>query len=262
MGLLLSWGMHAFYHAMATITGALIGSFLNVVIHRLPRGQDMVVARSACPACRDPIPFYLNVPVLAWLALRGRCRACRAPIHWRYPVVEVLMAAVFWGAFPAELTSASLYGYAFTCAFASIMVCHFFIDLEHRLLLDKLNLALLLLVLPHGLVFQPAGHWFWGAVIGLGGPFLVAWAFYKLKGQVGLGGGDIKLWGVLGFLLGPRGIVENIFWSCMLGSLVGIGLMMLKRYDRSKGIPFGPFIIVVSLLQLFSPSLLRQFAIF
>ena len=247
---------------MAGILGALIGSFLNVLIYRLPRNKDFVMARSACPHCGDPIPFYLNVPLLGFAILLGRCRACKARIHWRYPVVELFSALVFAGSLPLHDDMASIYTYVMTCAVSCALIVHFFIDLEHKLLLDKINVYLLLLILPYSVIFLTFDHWVWGALIGFGGPLLISWAFYKLKGKVGLGGGDIKLWGVLGLLLGPIGILENIFLSSFLGSLVGVALMARKSYQADQGIPFGPFIIVVAMAQLYFPEFMRTISIF
>lgn len=243
------------YKIFAGIFGLLIGSFLNVVIYRLPLKMDLVKARSACPHCAYQIPWWLNIPVLAWLALRGKCQNCSKPIHWRYPLVELFMGSVFYLSFPASLDNVLFFQWFFQCFFTAILICHFFIDLDHKLLLDKLNLYLLLLILPFSVVFNPPVFWIMGALIGFGAPYAVSWLFFKWKGKIGLGGGDIKLWGVLGVFLGPLGIIENIFLSCFLGSIIGVSLIVAKRYDRNAGLPFGPFIIVVALIQLFFPWL-------
>ncbi len=250
--------MLGLYRFFAAILGAILGSFLNVVIYRLPRAKDMVVARSACPLCQAPIPWWCNVPLISWLVLRGKCRSCSGAIHWRYPVVEGLVALIFFLSFPSHWAPQELFRWVFLCAYSSVLVCHFFIDLEHRLLLDSLNIYLLCLVLPFAAVHYSPAHWLAGGLFGFLGPLGVSWAFYKLKGKVGLGGGDIKLWGVLGVLLGPYGIMENIFMSCMLGSLVGIALILAKRYDRENGIPFGPYIIIVAMVQAYFPDVLSR----
>jgi prepilin signal peptidase PulO-like enzyme (type II secretory pathway) len=247
--------MEELYRIFAGILGLLVGSFLNVIIHRLPQGKDIVVARSACPCCGNLISWYFNIPVVAWLYLRGKCSHCDQKIHWRYPLIELSVGLVFYVTFPSDMTYYPLLNWFFKSYFFCVLTCHFFIDLKHRLLLDKLNLALFVLVLPFSLIFYAPMHWLMGAVIGFAAPYGVSWAFYKLKGKIGLGGGDIKLWTVLGLFLGPFGIMENIFLSCLLGSIVGVGLIAFKKYDRDLGIPFGPFIIIVSLLQLYFPHL-------
>lgn len=246
----------------AATVGAIVGSFLNVLIHRLPRGEDVVFARSACPACGARIPFYFNIPLVSYLWLRGKCRACAGPIRLRYPLVEALTALLFLLALPDSVDGASLYGYVLTVAVGAALIVHLFIDLEHRLLLDKVNFYLLFLLLPYGVVFHTPAHWLGGALLGFGGPFLVSWAFYKLRGKIGLGGGDIKLWGVLGLFLGPAGVLENIFLSCLLGSLVGIFLIWRGRYDAEAGIPFGPYIIVVAFGQILFPAALNAVSVF
>jgi leader peptidase (prepilin peptidase)/N-methyltransferase len=126
------------------------------------------------------------------------------------------------------------------------------------LLPDVLNIYLLCLVLPYAVIFFAPIHWLTGGGFGFLGPLAVSWLFYKWKGKVGLGGGDIKLWGVLGIFLGPFGILENIFMSCLLGSVIGISLILAKRYDRDGGIPFGPFIIVVTLVQIYFPGFISK----
>ncbi len=252
----------SFIAISAAVLGALVGSFLNVLIHRLPRGGDVVFARSACPSCGGRIPFYLNVPLLSYAWLRGKCRGCGAAIRIRYPLVEALAALLFVVALPGELSSTTLYGYVLTVAVGAALIVHFFIDLEHRLLLDKVNLYLLFLLLPYGVIFHTPAHWLGGALLGFGGPFFVSWAFYKLRGKIGLGGGDIKLWGVLGLFLGPAGVMENIFLSCLLGSVVGMYLIWRGRYNGEDGIPFGPFIIGVAFAQILFPLQMDVISVF
>jgi prepilin signal peptidase PulO-like enzyme (type II secretory pathway) len=125
-----------------------------------------------------------------------------------------------------------------------------------------LNIYLLCIILPFVLVYHSPLHWIMGGAFGLLAPMGVSWGFYKWKGKVGLGGGDIKLWGVLGIYLGLQGVIENIFYSCFVGSIVGLGLIFFKKYDHDGGIPFGPFIILVAFFQIYLPSLLDLVRIF
>lgn len=247
---------------IAGVAGALVGSFLNVLIYRMPRGEDFVFSRSKCPKCSDSIPPYYNLPLIGFVLLRGKCRSCRQAISWRYPSVELLTAIIFYLNFPRSLDSAEIYHYVLVCGVSAALIVHFFIDLEHRLLLDKINIYLLMLILPYVLIFFAPAHWIIGGGLGFLGPLAVSWAFYKLKGKVGLGGGDVKLWGVLGLLLGPVGIMTNIFFSSLLGSLVGIFLVIRKRYQNDAGIPFGPFIIIVTLAQIFYPDFFVSLGLF
>lgn len=216
------------------------------------------MTRSACPKCDAAIPWWCNIPVASWLALRGKCRSCEAPISIRYALVELAAGLIFYLSFPSEVSAVTVFQWLFYAAISSVLICHFFIDLQHKILPDVLNIYLLGLVLPYALIFFAPTHWLTGGGFGFFGPFGVSWLFYKWKGKVGLGGGDIKLWGVLGILLGPFGILENIFMSCLLGSVVGISLILAKRYDREGGIPFGPFIIVVSMVQMYFPGLFHR----
>lgn len=252
--------MSYLFQFYAFIFGALIGSFLNVVILRLPEKKDLALERSSCPKCGTLIKWYQNIPLLSFLFLRGRCRQCRAKISWQYPLVELGTAFLSLFLFPSTLSSQSLMLYLVYFFIGCIFICHFVIDLRHQLLLDKLNIALLVIVLPFVIFFKPYQNWVLGGVVGFMGPFTVSWLFYKLKGQVGLGGGDIKLWGILGLMLGPIGVIHNIFLSCLLGSLIGLSLIALKLLKKNQAIPFGPFILVVATVQLYFPWVLAEFS--
>jgi leader peptidase (prepilin peptidase)/N-methyltransferase len=127
---------------------------------------------------------------------------------------------------------------------ACVFICHFFIDLEHRILPDALNIYLGLIFLLHGLLFSTWQSWLLGFLIGGGFPLLVSWGFYLYAKKEGLGLGDVKLFAVLGLILGPFGIVMNIFLSCFVGSVVGVSLLASKRIARDYPIPFGPFILL------------------
>ncbi len=249
------------YRIYAGIFGALIGSFLNVVIYRLPIGKNLAMERSHCPSCHALIPWWHNIPIVSWIILRGKCAYCKQKINFQYLLVELITATIFCISFPVEVTTHSLWSWGFKASLSAILICHFFIDLKHKLLLDVLNIYLLCIILPFVLVYHSPVHWISGGAFGFLVPMAVSWGFYKLKGKIGLGGGDIKLWGVLGLYLGIQGIIENIFFSCFVGSIVGIALILMKKYDRDGGIPFGPFIIVVALVQVYFPGLLNIWAI-
>lgn len=242
------------FRVYAFIFGSMIGSFLNVVIYRLPLHRSLVTPRSSCPSCGTMIKWYQNIPIVSFLVLRAKCGFCGFPISWKYPMVELLMGLIAVLLFPETLSSYTLFEYAFYFSIACIFVSHFFIDLAHKLLLDSLNIYLALLILPYTIMFHTPFYWGVGALIGFGVPFAVTWGFYKIRGTIGLGGGDIKIWGILGLLLGPQGIVHNIFLSCFLGSLVGVAMIATKKMTRETALPFGPFIIIVASLQIYFPS--------
>ncbi len=236
----------------------MIGSFLNVVILRLPVKKDLVKARSACPQCSAQLRWYHNIPVFSFLFLRGKCGFCGVRISWRYPLIELLTGLIAFWLFPESWDNLSLAIYTFQFTLACIFICHFFIDLDHQLLLDSLNLYLLAIVFPYVLFFYHWNYWVIGGAIGFGGTLLVTWLFYKIRGQIGLGGGDIKLYGVLGLLLGPTGIVFNIFLSCFLGAVVGLILIALQKTTKNNPLPFGPSILVIASFQIFFPEYAQQ----
>jgi len=130
----------------------------------------------------------------------------------------------------------------------------FLIDLRFKIIPNGLNLYLAILYLVYAVIYLPLNHWLIGGLLGIGFPLIITWIFYLIKGEVGLGGGDIKLFGVLGLYLGPVGLIYNIFFSCFLGSIVGLSLMAMKKMDRKNPIPFGPFIILIASWQMFFPD--------
>ncbi|MGZ3788360.1 MAG: prepilin peptidase [Bacteriovorax sp.] len=236
----------------ATLFGLLIGSFLNALIYRIPLGINIAYPRSSCPKCGHIISWYENIPVLSFLFLRGKCSSCGTKISYQYPMVEILTALFAFSISPRSLDSSYLFNFLFFLGIFSAFLVHFIIDLKHQILPDSINIYLALLFLIVAIITRPWTHWALGFAVGLGFPLLVSWLFYLLKGQVGLGGGDIKLFAVLGIYLGPLQILQNIFLSCFLGAVVGILLMLFKVIKKENPIPFGPFIIVVASLQIFA----------
>lgn len=238
-----------------TIIGLLIGSFLNVIIYRLPRLMSITWVRSHCTDCGKKIYWYENLPVLSYLFLRGKCSGCHSKIAFKYPLVEIIsaLAAFFLSGQVHEVQDLWLYGFYFSVF--SLLLCQFFIDLEHRLLLDSLNLILGLLFFIFGsLYFLPWKVLLLGGLLGYSIPFLINLLFYLLRGIHGLGGGDVKLFGALGLFLGPLGIVHNMVLSCTLGAIVGVGLIIFKKMSKEQPIPFGPFIIIIACWQIYFPS--------
>lgn len=246
--------MEILYSIYAFIFGLLIGSFLNVVILRLPLKKDLVKTRSACTQCGTQLKWYHNIPVLSFLVLKGKCGFCGKRISWRYPLIEMLTGLVSFWLFPDDLTMMSFAHYLFYFAIACIFICHFMIDIDHHLLLDSLNLYLLAIILSYVIFYFNWQFWVIGGAIGFGVPLAVTWLFYKIRGQIGLGGGDIKLFGIIGLFVGPTGIVFNIFLSCMLGAVVGLLMISLKKMQKDKPMAFGPAILLVAALQIFFPQ--------
>jgi leader peptidase (prepilin peptidase)/N-methyltransferase len=257
---------------VAALFGLLVGSFLNVVIHRIPKMMqresdnyvaqesgktpphtdryNLMVPRSACPHCGHQITAMENIPVVSWLALRGKCRKCKAPISPRYPAVELLtgvLAGLLVWTFGSGLAGLA------TLLFLFLLVAMTFIDLDTQLLPDDLTYPLLwagLLVNLHG-TFVPLQD----AVIGAAAGYLVLWSVYWLfklvTGKEGMGYGDFKLLAALGAWLGWQMLPTIILLSSVVGALVGISLIVFAKRGRDKPIPFGPYLAAAGLIALF-----------
>lgn len=255
----------------SAIFGLLIGSFLNVVIHRLPRmmqresdnyvaqesGKPMphtdryniVVPRSACPHCGHQITALENIPVVSYLFLRGKCIECKTPISIRYPIVELLTGAL--SALLIWRFGSGIAGLA-TLVFAYLLIAMTFIDADTRLLPDDLTLPLLwcgLLVNLNG-TFVPLGE----AVVGAAAGYLALWSVYWLfklaTGKEGMGYGDFKLLAALGAWLGWKMLPVIILLSSLVGAIVGISLILFARRGRDNPIPFGPYLAAAGLIAL------------
>ena len=217
---------------LVAMLGAIVGSFLNVVIYRLPRKQSLIFPASRCPHCGTPIAPWDNIPVLSFLILRGRCRACRKPISLRYPIVELTAAATVTAVW---LNSGTALNFAAGAIFALIMLAIFFIDLEHQIVPNALSYPGLLL----GLLLAIPQARFVDALFAAAG----AGAFFLLIAIVsrgGMGGGDIKLAAMMGAFLGWPQIAVALLFAFTLGAAVGLFLIVLKRRSRKDPIPFGP----------------------
>jgi leader peptidase (prepilin peptidase) / N-methyltransferase len=232
---------------LAAVVGAIFGSFLNVVAYRLPRGESLSRPRSRCPQCQTPIKPYDNVPVLSWLALRGRCRSCRAPISARYPLVEavtgLLCALVVIAKGPDE---DALLGLVLVLLLVPITL----IDLDHRIIPNKLTLLGAIVAPALVAVIDPGAlpeHLI--AAVAAGGFFLLAVIAYP----AGMGMGDVKLAAVLGLFLG-RDVGPALLVALVAGTLVGAAVIARKgaREGRKTAVPFGPFLALGGVVALFA----------
>lgn len=229
------------------VIGLCIGSFLNVVIYRLPREMDVSRPRSRCPLCGNLIPWYRNVPVLSWLALRGRCADCGAPISVRYPLVEAAVGLIFaaalyrWGVSWSALASA---------LFGAAMLTLALIDYDFKILPNVITLPGI--VVGFGLSFvDPRVSWIDSAIgILAGGGLLyaVAWAYVKVRGQQGMGMGDVKMIAMIGAFVGWQGVLLTIFLGSFIGSVVGLTLMKVKGRQWDHALPFGTFLALAALI--------------
>jgi leader peptidase (prepilin peptidase)/N-methyltransferase len=260
------------YITASVLLGLCVGSFLNVVIHRVPKMMEarwraecadfsnqepppverynLVVPRSQCPACGHRIGVFENVPLLSYAHLRGKCSACRAPIPLRYPLVEALTGA---------LSGFIVWHFGFTIAagaamfYAWMMIALAFIDLDTFYLPDDLTLPLMWT----GLLFNLAGGFtdLSSAVVGAAGGYLILWVvfwiFKAVTGKEGMGYGDFKLLAAIGAWLGWKMLPLVILLSSFVGAMVGIVLIILARRGRNVPIPFGPYLAIAGLIAMF-----------
>ena len=261
----------SFYITAAVLVGLAVGSFLNVVIHRLPRMMEsewraqcaelagsappdeprynLVVPRSACPACGTAIRARDNIPVVSWLLLRGKCAQCAAPISPRYPIVEALTAAlsalVIWK-FGGNSTGYSV------CVFTWVLIALTFIDADTTLLPDDLTIPLLWLGLLANLFAVIPAVTLSDAVIGAVAGYLILWSVYWVfrltTGKEGMGYGDFKLLAALGAWLGWKALLPVLLLSSVVGAIVGITMIVVQRRGRSVPIPFGPYLATAGFL--------------
>jgi leader peptidase (prepilin peptidase) / N-methyltransferase len=230
--------------------GLLIGSFLNVVIVRLPRRKSIVYPPSNCVSCKKPIAWYDNIPFLSYLILRGRCRKCGKKISIRYWIVETLTALLFFAVFKKFGWGPLLFVREWP--FVAILIAITFIDLRHRIIPDQLSLGGLVLGLSTAHFVPGFGltSAFIGAASGFGIFYLFAWLYFKFAKRDGLGGGDIKLLAMLGAFLGVTGVFYTVLFSSILGSIVGIGYALRagKKNIMRVAIPYGPFLVLAALI--------------
>jgi leader peptidase (prepilin peptidase) / N-methyltransferase len=227
----------------AGVLGAIVGSFLNVVSYRLPRHESLVSPASHCPKCGTPVKPYDNIPIVSWLALRGHCRSCSAPISARYPLVEALASALCVG---AVLTHSSAAGIALGVALVLIIVPAALIDLEHRVIPNRLTALGAVLAVAIGLALDPSGEPERLAAGAAAGGFLLLAA---LAYPGGMGMGDVKLAAVIGLFLG-RATAPAILVALLAGAVVGIAIMAVKGVGegRKTAVPFGPFLALGALV--------------
>lgn len=257
---------------LAALLGLLVGSFLNVVIHRLPKmmerqwvrecaelsGQpppeaapfNLLTPPSRCPSCGAGVKAYQNIPVLSYLLLRGKCGSCRAPIGLRYPLVELLVGAGFAWVFAQHGPTTTSLAW---CGFVAAIVALAFIDWDTTLLPDDITLPLVwagLLVAALGWNPVPLPAALWGAVGGYMSLWLVYWGFKLATGKEGMGYGDFKLFAALGAWYGWQALVPLILMASVLGAVVGLALKFTQGLREGGYVPFGPFLAFAGLFAL------------
>ena len=263
--------------------GACIASFLNVVIWRVPRGESIVTPPSHCPKCGSSIRWWQNIPILSWLALRGKCANCRAPISPRYILVEMLGGVLFLAAFLLVVLRGAGWFSVLDCGIAgdaaavlvlwiwiSLMIAGSFIDFDHQLLPDFTTVGGMVLGLAFSLVqaawlacaaggrgrdaaWIPFAWSLAGLVFGFGLLWLVRWIGSKAFRREAMGMGDVFLMGAIGALFGPVAVLVTLILSSIFGSVVGIGMILLSKTKLGKfvAIPYGPYICMGCLAWMF-----------
>jgi len=230
--------------------GAMIGSFLNVCIHRLPKEESVVKPGSHCPKCHTPIRFYDNIPILSYILLKGKCRHCQASISIQYPIVEAVTALSSFFVFKTfGITMSYLYYFLFVSALIAITV----IDLHHQIIPDVISLPGIVIGVLGSLLVPQITFWdsLTGMIVGGGSLFLVATGYQWLFKREGMGGGDVKLLAMIGAFLGWKAVILTILLSSLIGSIIGITVMLIKGKDFKYAIPFGPFLAIGAVISLF-----------
>jgi leader peptidase (prepilin peptidase) / N-methyltransferase len=251
--------------------GLVIGSFLNVCIVRIPERKSIVMPASACPKCGAAIKPWDNIPVVSWLLLGGKCRSCKTKISWMYPVVELLTGALFWGCYYAfGLTTEALKW----AIFSALLIVLVFTDMRERILPDVVNFSGFVAGLLLSLVTRPSdGIALWianrifdfsppmpvisladallGAAFGSGLLWLVAEAYFRLRGREGMGMGDVKMMLMAGAFLGLKRTLLTILAGSVIGSVLGLAFMLAKRKDSDYELPFGTFLGMAAVLVMF-----------
>jgi leader peptidase (prepilin peptidase)/N-methyltransferase len=240
----------AMLHIVSVIFGALIGSFLNVCIVRLPKEESIVTPGSHCPYCKKPIDFYDNIPLISYILLQGKCRHCHTPISFQYPLIEGITAL---GSFILFMKFGPSLSFLIYFTFVASLIVITVIDLYYQIIPDVISLPgigvglLASLVLPQFTFFDSLT----GLLLGGGSLFLVATLYQWLFKREGMGGGDVKLLAMIGAFLGWKAVILTILLGSLIGSIVGIIIMILKGKDFKYAIPFGPFLSLGAVISLF-----------
>jgi len=244
--------------------GLLTGSFLNVCIYRIPEHEFWKNPRSFCRACGEVIPFYLNVPIFSFLMLRGKARCCGARLSWQYPLVELftggLFAVVYWS-FPflaqmggqTAIDPAEMIRFFHALVFCCAMLVCAVIDLRLMIIPDVITIPMVLLT-PVVVFFHPDLDWqsaLIGVAVGAFSLYAIAWAYWLVRREVGLGMGDVKLLAAVGGWLGYQAVMPTVFIGSISGALIGItAILCVKRLTLKSALPFGPFLAAGAVVHL------------
>ncbi|HNX34855.1 MAG TPA: prepilin peptidase [Kiritimatiellia bacterium] len=262
----------------ATFFGACVGSFLNVCIYRIPRDESVVTPRSHCPHCNAMIPWYLNIPVLSWLCLRGKCASCKGPIAFRYTLVEMMTAMFFLAVYMKWAAPSAMHMLPIPhpliipiyWLFLAGLILGTFVDFEHFIIPDSVTIGgmvagpVLSALVPvlHGQALWWHGllHSCLGLAVGFGLLHAVAWIGSKAFKKEAMGFGDVKLMGAIGAFLGWKAVLFTVFASSLLGSISGLLLIAFGGVKLQSRIPFGPYLSAAATIWIFwGPALVGAY---
>lgn len=252
--------MLLFMNILVFVFGAAVGSFLNVCIYRLPAKTSIVKPSSRCPNCGHPIRYRDNLPIISFILLGGKCRDCKSRISLRYPLVELITAAlalILFIKFNLSLTFLVFF------VFTAVLIVITFIDLDHQIIPDILTLPgiPLFFLAAVFIVKVPWLEALIGLLVGGGVLFIIAFVYELISKREGMGGGDIKLLAMIGGFLGWKSLVFILLFSSLTGAIIGIAVMTIKKQDMKYAIPFGPFLSAAAIAYIFWGTEFMRFLI-
>jgi leader peptidase (prepilin peptidase) / N-methyltransferase len=245
--------------------GAIVGSFLNVCIIRIPKKIFWRYPRSVCPNCESPIPFYFNIPIISFLVLRGKAACCHVKLSWQYPIVELMTAILFCAVyykFPylgeslnnVKVDEPDLIRFYHLAIFSSLMIVCAVIDFHHMIIPDVISLPMIILT-PVVVYYHPELNLksaALGILVGGGILYGIAWIYWLVRKEIGLGFGDVKLLAAIGGWLGVQAVLPTILIGSILGTLIGVSALLINRnYSMRTALPFGPFLAFGAVAHMF-----------
>ncbi|MBF0225012.1 MAG: prepilin peptidase [Desulfobacterales bacterium] len=238
------------FYLIAFIFGICVGSFMNVCIYRLPNSKSIVKPNSHCPQCLTPIKFYDNIPLLSYIFLQGKCRKCKLIIPFRYPLVEFLSGIC---AVAVLIRYGISYESIIYYIFIASLIVIIFIDIDHQIIPDIITLPGILIFFLASLLMPSIKllDSIIGILLGGGSLLIIAQVYYLLTKKEGMGGGDIKLLAMIGSLIGWQGVLFTIFFSSLIGTVIGLIEMGRLKKNMKLKIPFGPFLSMAAILYIF-----------
>ncbi|MCC6991096.1 MAG: prepilin peptidase [Acidobacteria bacterium] len=237
-----------FFLVVAGLFGLLVGSFLNVCIFRLPRGTSIVWPASACGSCKRELRWFENIPIVSWVVLGAKCARCKAPISIQYPLVEAITAVLFVLVTATTPAGPQLAAHLlFVCA----LIVLFGIDLEHQILPNSITLPGIVI----GVLFSLVGPPGWrasllGVLLGGGVLYAIAWGYYAVRREEGLGMGDVKMLGMIGAFLGWQAVLLTLVLASLSGAVIGVAMISLQRGSMKYALPFGTFLAIGALVAM------------